>query len=167
MAKINKVYPSFFNGVSQQSPELILDNQCKDMVNCVPSIVEGLTKRPPVNFVTSRDFASYPYMETASVFHTYDRGEDNEEYIMVFTPDFAGFPVLVYNKAGELQTVEYNPEHETQIKDYLANGNLKGLTVQDRTWVFSKDTPVTLDTSVTTPLKENYYKEAYYWLKRG
>ena len=167
MAKINKVYPSFFNGVSQQSPELILDNQCKEMVNCVPSIVEGLTKRPPITYITRRDFASYPFMETASVFHTYDRGEDDEEYIMVSTPDFTGFPVLIYNKAGELQTVEYNTENETAIKNYLANGDLKGLTVQDRTWIFSKATNVTLDTSVTAPLKENYEREAYYWIKRG
>ena len=80
MAKINKVYPAFFNGVSQQTPEFVLDSQCKDMVNCVPDIVTGLTKRPPVKhtktFNTAEghaDFANY------SVFHTYDRGEDAEE----------------------------------------------------------------------------------------
>lgn len=167
MAKINKVYPSFFNGVSQQAPELILDNQCKEMVNCVPDLVQGLQKRPPAKFVARRAFSSFPFMETAKVFHTYDRGEDEEEYIMLETPDLSGNPVQIYNKAGQLMNVEYNAGNATAIKNYLANGNLKGLTVQDRTWVFSKGTTVGLDKSATEPLRSGYAREAFYWIKRG
>lgn len=167
MAKINKVYPPFFNGVSQQSPELVLDNQCKEMINCVPDLVQGLQKRPPLKFVTRRDFATYPEMETARVFHTYDRGEDNEEYIIMETPSDAANPIQVYHKDGTKMNVEYNATHAAQIKAYLAQGNLKGLTVQDRTWIFSKNATVGLDYSATTPLKSNYAREAFYWLKRG
>jgi hypothetical protein len=167
MAKINKVYPPFFNGVSQQNPELVLDNQCREMINCVPNLVQGLQKRPPLKYVTHKDYATYPEMETARVFHTYDRGEGTEEYIIMETTASASEPVQVYNKAGEKMNVEYNPTNEAAVKAYLAHGNLKGLTVQDRTWVFSKDAVVDLDYSVTTPLKSNYTKEAFYWLKRG
>ena len=167
MAKINKVYPPFFNGVSQQNPELVLDNQCREMINCVPNLVQGLQKRPPLKYVTRRDYATYPEMETARVFHTYDRGEGTEEYIIMETTASASEPVQVYNKAGEKMNVEYNPTNEAKVKAYLAHGNLKGLTVQDRTWVFSKDAVVDLDYSVTTPLKANYAREAFYWLKRG
>jgi hypothetical protein len=166
MSKINKVYPAFFNGVSQQSPELVLDNQCKEMVNCIPDIVKGITKRPPLKYVTSRRFDQYPEMENASVFHTYDRGEDDEEYIMVNVDD-ADDPVQVFNKAGEQQTVVYNATHAADIKSYLSGGNLKGLTVQDRTWVFSKNQKVALDYEQTAPLKDTYNYEAFYWLKRG
>lgn len=166
MAKINKVYPAFFNGVSQQSPELVLDNQCKEMVNCIPDIVKGITKRPPVTYVTSRDYATYPEMENASVFHTYDRGEDDEEYIMVNVDDTDN-PVQIFNKAGEPQEVVYNADHETAIKNYLAKGALKGLTVQDRTWIFSKNAVAGLDTSETYPLQPDYKRVAFYWLKRG
>ena len=167
MSKINKVYPPFFNGVSQQKPELTLDNQCKEMVNCVPDLVQGLTKRPPVKYVTSKNFITYPEMETARVFHTYDRGEDDEEYIMLETPSDTNNPIQIYNKAGTQMNVVYDATNAATIKSYLLNGALKGLTVQDRTWIFSKNSTVNLDFSATAPLKANYAKEAYFWIKRG
>lgn len=166
MAKINKVYPAFFNGVSQQSPELVLDNQCKEMVNCIPDIVQGITKRPPLRYVTSRGFDQYPEMENASVFHTYDRGEDDEEYIMVNVDDESA-PVQIFNKAGEQMRVNIPYNKRTEILDYLTSGSLKGLTVQDRTWVFSKNAIVSLDTEGTYPLQPDYTRVAFYWLKRG
>jgi hypothetical protein len=167
MAKINKVYPSFYNGVTQQSPELTLDNQCKDMVNCVPDLVRGLRKRPPALFTTRRDFATYPEMENAKIFHTYDRGEDEEEYILLETLDKADEPIQIFNKAGQKMIVEYTPENAAAIKDYLLHGNLRGLTVQDRTWVVSKNATVSLDYTTTSPLREKYTEEAFLWLKRG
>ena len=166
MPKIHKVYPPFYNGVSQQNPELILDNQCKEMVNCIPSVVEGLLKRPPVNHQKTITFADQPEMATGKVFHTYDRGEDNEEYIFVETSSYDN-PVQVFNLAGEPMNVEYDATHETTIKDYLTNSNLKALTVQDRTWMFSRNALIDIDTTSTFPLKEGYTREAFYWLKRG
>ena len=105
MAKINKEYPSFYNGVTQQSPELTLDNQCKDMVNCVPDLVRGLRKRPPALFTTRRDFATYPEMENAKIFHTYDRGEDEEEYILLETLGKADEPIQIFNKIKMLHSL--------------------------------------------------------------
>ena len=166
MPKIHKVYPAFYNGVSQQKPELILDNQCKEMLNCVPNIVEGLHKRPPVLHKKTLDYVTNPEMEEGKVFHVYDRGEDNEEYIFVETGD-ADNPVAIFNLDGDPMTVVYNTDNETELKDYLANSNLKALTVQDRTWVFSKSAQVGLDYTDTAPLDEDYQKIAYYWLKRG
>ena len=166
MAKINKVYPAFFNGVSQQNPELVLDNQCREMINCIPDIVQGISKRPPVKYVTHRDFATYPEMENASVFHTYDRGEDDEEYIMV-NADSETTPVQIFNKAGEDMRINIPFLKRTEILDYLNNGNLKGLTVQDRTWVYSKNATVGIDTSETYPLQPDYDRVAFYWLKQG
>jgi len=52
MAKVNKVFPSPYNGISEQIPELMLDSQCLDMVNCVPDLILGLSKRPPAIFKT-------------------------------------------------------------------------------------------------------------------
>ena len=166
MAKINKIYPAFFNGVTQQVPELALDNQCREMHNCVPNIVQGLTKRPPVLHTKTQDFVTYPLAETATVFHTYDRGEGVEEYIMRETGS-ATTPVEVFNKAGVQMTVAYTIASEATVKSYLSSGNLKGLTVQDRTWVFSKNSVVSLDYTATTPLSLTYDQVGFYWLKRG
>lgn len=175
MAKINKVYPSFFNGVSEQSPELILDSQCKEMVNCVPDVVKGVSKRPPVEHVLTKTFTDNPELTDASIFHVYDRGEDDEEYIMLDTK-VSNDPVNVYNKSGEKMIVTYDQTNETQIKDYLANSNLKGLTVQDRTWLYSKNVNVALDYDATAPIEvpTGFYPYtvpydwvAYLWIKRG
>ena len=163
MPKINKVYPPFFNGVSQQNPELVLDNQCRQMINCVPDLVTGLQKRPPVKFKSVRDYATYPEMVNAKVFHTYDRGEDNEEYIFLETFDAAD-PLQVFHKDGTKMNVVYN---NATAKAYLSSGALKGLTVQDRTWLFAQNATITLNKSVTTPLQAGYDRIAYFWIKRG
>ena len=70
-------------------------------------------------------------------------------------------------------TITYDPTDEAEIKTYLNLGNLRGLTVQDRTWMFSKNAVVGLDASATSPLSVNtvssadYKHVAYFWLKRG
>lgn len=158
MPKVNKTYPSFYNGVSQQSSELILDNQCRDMVNCIPDLVLGLSKRPPVRYSTS----SGSYLASAKIFHTYDRGEDNEEYIFLQTNVYND-PIHIYNKAGTAMTFT---GITTAIKNYLNSGNLKALTVQDTTYVVNKNTTVTLTNESSAPYS-NYNKIAYYWLKRS
>ena len=161
MAKVNKVYASFYNGVSEQVPELILDTNCKDMVNCLPNIVYGLKKRPPLKFKSN-----LTYRANGKLFHSYDRGEDNEEYLMIATGDYNA-PIEVYNKAGTKLSVVLEAGNEVVIKNYLNGSKLKGMTVQDRTWLFNKDKVVGIDTSTTTPLDASYKKNAYYWLSRG
>lgn len=161
MAKVNKVYASFYNGVSEQVPELILDTNCKDMVNCLPNIVYGLKKRPPLKFKSN-----LTYRANGKLFHSYDRGEDNEEYLMIATGDYTT-PIEVYNKAGTKLSVVLEAGNEAVIKNYLNGSKLKGMTVQDRTWLFNKDKVVGIDTSTTTPLDISYKKNAYYWLSRG
>ena len=161
MPKVNKVYASFYNGVSEQVPELILDTNCKDMVNCLPNIVYGLKKRPPLKFKSN-----LTYRANGKLFHSYDRGEDNEEYLMISTGDYNA-PIEVYNKAGTKLSVVLEAGNEAVIKEYLRGSKLKGMTVQDRTWLFNKDKVVGIDTSTTTPLDASYNKKAYYWLSRG
>ena len=47
MPLISSSIPNLINGVSQQPAALRLASQCEQMVNCMPSPVEGLKKRPP------------------------------------------------------------------------------------------------------------------------
>lgn len=48
MPLISSSIPNLINGVSQQPAALRLASQCEQMVNCMPSPVEGLKKRPPM-----------------------------------------------------------------------------------------------------------------------
>jgi hypothetical protein len=47
MPLISSSIPNLINGISQQPSALRLASQCEQMVNCMPSPVEGLKKRPP------------------------------------------------------------------------------------------------------------------------
>jgi hypothetical protein len=51
MPLISSSIPNLINGVSQQPAALRLASQCEQMVNCMPSPVEGLKKRPPVQHI--------------------------------------------------------------------------------------------------------------------
>ena len=51
MPLISSSIPNLINGISQQPSALRLASQCEQMVNCMPSPVEGLKKRPPAQHV--------------------------------------------------------------------------------------------------------------------
>lgn len=160
--KIHKIYPSFYNGVTEQPPELVLDNQCKEMINCVPDLIKCLHRRPPVTYKQHQTV----FNVGTKIFHTYDRGEDNEEYIFMYTGDY-NTPIQAYNKNGVAMNVVINTTNATAIKNYLSNAKLKALTVQDRTWIVNTNKTVISDTTGQSALAPNYNKVAYYWLKRG
>ena len=48
MPLISSSIPNLINGVSQQPPALRLASQAEQVINCMPSPVEGLKKRPPM-----------------------------------------------------------------------------------------------------------------------
>ena len=47
MPLVTKSIPNLINGVSQQPAALRLASQAETVINCIPSSVEGLKKRPP------------------------------------------------------------------------------------------------------------------------
>ena len=51
MPLISSTIPNLINGVSQQPPALRLASQAESVVNCMPSPVEGLKKRPPMTHI--------------------------------------------------------------------------------------------------------------------
>lgn len=55
MPLINRTISNLFGGVSQQPAGVRLDNQAEEMINCYPSISDGLVKRPPSEFIAVLD----------------------------------------------------------------------------------------------------------------
>lgn len=51
MAIVSSTIPNLINGVSQQPAALRLASQAETVINCMPSPVEGLKKRPPFNHI--------------------------------------------------------------------------------------------------------------------
>lgn len=158
--KIHKVYPPFYNGISEQINELSNDTYCRDMINCVPDIVKGISRRPPLIYKT--DFIK-PH-NTFKLFHSYDKSDRDESYIMFYTGS-AVEPIYVVDSNGVKQNITYKSADNATVKSYLTNPKLKAITVQDRTWVVNTNKVVSLDMTKNTAPSPNYYKTAYYWLK--
>ena len=77
MALVNQVLPGLYGGVSQQTPGLRHDTQVEEMINCYPTVIGGVTKRPPSTIAYNDD--TFP---TDSFIYSYDRGAGNEKYII-------------------------------------------------------------------------------------
>ena len=93
--KIHKVYPPFYNGISEQINELSNDTYCRDMINCVPDIVKGINRRPPLIYKT--DFIKPN--NTFKLFHSYDKSDRDESYIMFYTGSSVE-PIYVVDSNG-------------------------------------------------------------------
>lgn len=158
--KIHKVYPPFYNGISEQINELSNDTYCRDMVNCVPDIVKGISRRPPLIYKT--DFIKPD--NTFKLFHSYDKSDRDESYIMFYTGSDVE-PIYIVDSNGIKQNITYNNVDEATIKSYLTNPKLKAITVQDRTWIVNTNKVVELDMTKNTAPSPDYYKTAYYWVK--
>ena len=159
MPKIQKTFPSPYGGISEQSPELMLDTQCIDMVNCVPDVVLGLQRRNGTKVQTALPEGVYN-----KIFHFYDRGEGDERYFFTLTGNSAN-PIRIFDISGDEKVVSYTDI--TSINNYLGTtkDNLKAITVQDRTFILNKSKIV--QQNITDALNFFYDRPAYYWLSRS
>lgn len=158
MPKILKTFPSPYGGVSQQSTELMLDQQCLEMVNCVPDIVVGTQRRNGLNYKAI-------IKNSSNIFHFYDRGEGNEQYFTSLTGSPTS-PIAVNDITGSAKTITYNTD-VIVIDTYLGTDKtvLKAITVQDRTFIVNTSKTVGMNI-IDTP-NNLYDRTAYYWLSRS
>lgn len=158
MPKILKTFPSPYGGVSQQSTELMLDQQCLEMANCVPDIVVGTQRRNGLNYKATLNSSS-------NIFHFYDRGEGNEQYFISLT-GVTTSPIAVNDIIGSEKTITYTTD-VSDINTYLGTDKtvLKAITVQDRTFIVN--TSKTVGISIIDTPNNLYDRTAYYWLSRS
>lgn len=159
MSLIQKTFPSPYGGISEQSVELMLDQQCIDMVNCVPDVVLGLQRRNGTQYM-AKGLAG----TADKTFHFYDRGEGDERYFFILT-GIPASPLAVMDINGVVKTVTY--DNATTVSTYLGSdiSTIKGLTVQDRTFLLNKSKVVTTNVVDTPDIL--YNRPAYYWLSRS
>ena len=79
MANITQTIHSLASGISQQPDEQKIPGQVKDMVNALPDVTQGLTKRPAGKFVASLSDGSNNSTANGRWFHYYR--DENEQYI--------------------------------------------------------------------------------------
>ena len=157
MGLVNQTLPGLYNGVSQQPDELRLDTQVSEMINCHPSLVQGLHKRnPSVALATDNTVTSDAFI------HVYDRGAGDEQYIINVKDGY----YKVYDEAG------------TQAQDWVANSYLSvpagtaprdafsAVTVGDTTFIVNKTKTVAMDAATDDNGDPSWDQNFYYWVKR-
>tara|TARA_B100000683_G_C12509522_1_gene560154 strand:- start:2282 stop:4639 length:2358 start_codon:yes stop_codon:yes gene_type:complete len=142
MSMISSAIPNLVQGISQQSPALRLSSQAELQENAFPSLVEGLHKRPPLEFVT--EMKSTP--TTGNFSHLINR--DTVERYFVFIN--ASNQIEVYDLAGNQKTVNY-PNGTSYLTTSSPTTAFRAVTIADYTVIVNTEQTVSMS-SQTSPV---------------
>ena len=128
MALINRSISNMYNGVSQQPPSIRLPSQAEEQENALSSVVYGVEKRPPTQYVAKINSRT----DTDSYIHTINRDVDNQFVVVVINGD-----LFVYDIDGTAQTVSF-PDGKGYLTATNPMDDFACVTVADYTFVVNK-----------------------------
>ena len=140
MGMISSAIPNLIQGVSQQSPTLRLSSQAELQVNAFPSLVEGLQKRPPLEYV-----AKISDSETTGSFTHLINRDVNERYFIFIN---ASNQVSIYDLAGNQKTVAY-PNGTAYLNSTTPAADFRAVTVADYTFIVNSTQTTAMETALT------------------
>ncbi len=139
---VNNAIPNLINGVSQQPETLRLSSQSTAQENGYSSVVEGLRKRPPTEFVKKIKSSTV----SNAFIHTINR-DANERYVVIITDD----NLEVYTLDGVQKTVvDAVGSFGTYIDDSDPKSNFEAVTIADYTFIINKNKTTALSGSATS-----------------
>ena len=143
-AVVSQSIPNFLNGISQQTPTQRSVNQGEEQINLQNNIVDGLSKRPPFEYLATLD-ATNAYPNTTK-FWSIQRDKANQ-YLVAF---YNG-GVKVWDTAGNAKAVTI-----ASGSSYLTSTNpisdFRMVNIADYTFLANNSVTVTADTN-TSPAK--------------
>tara|TARA_B100000575_G_scaffold285786_1_gene281579 strand:+ start:839 stop:3193 length:2355 start_codon:yes stop_codon:yes gene_type:complete len=140
MSMISSAIPNLVQGVSQQSPSLRLSSQAEVQENAFPSLVEGLQKRPPLEFLAEMRST------TTSGNFTHLINRDTTERYFVFIN--ASNQIEVYDLAGNAKTVTY-PNGTSYLASSNPAADFRAVTVADYTFIVNTTQTVAMNTATS------------------
>ncbi|MGE0175242.1 MAG: hypothetical protein AB7T49_20825 [Oligoflexales bacterium] len=141
MPLVSGSIPNLINGVSQQPAPIRLPSQCEEQINGYSSVVEGLKKRPPLEFV-----AKLNSLQVGNAFiHTINR-DSTERYVVIITDE----DLKVYDLAGVQKTVTF-PNGTAYLDAAVPSTSFRTVTIADYTFVVNLTKTVTF-TSNKSPI---------------
>ena len=158
MATITQTIPNLTQGISQQPDEYKIPGQVKDMVNSLPDISQGLTKRPAGKFVASLSDGSNNSTTNGRWFHYYR--DENEQYIGQIAQN--GVVKMWDCLTGAEKTVVNAIGNNTYLT-HTNDEDIQTLTLNDFTYLNNRSITTEMDTT-TEPLG-NFQKEIFIELK--
>ena len=146
MSVVSTSIPNLVNGISQQNPTQRNITQAEAQVNAQSSIVKGLTKRPPLEFIANIS-ANQAYSTNTAV-HPFIRDGNNQYLITVYNGG-----IKVFNLSGTEQNTTVSSG-----SSYLASTNpkedFKFVSVGDYTFILNKSIKPAM-AATTTAAKVN------------
>ncbi|MGD9727132.1 MAG: hypothetical protein AB7V39_12175 [Nitrospiraceae bacterium] len=125
MPLVSGSIPNLINGVSQQPAPIRLPSQCEEQINGYSSVVEGLKKRPPLEFV-----AKLNSLQVGSAYiHTINR-DSTERYVVIITDE----DLKVYDLAGVQKTVTFT-NGTAYLDAAVPSTSFRAVTIADYTFV--------------------------------
>ncbi|BAQ94046.1 tail tubular protein B [uncultured phage_MedDCM-OCT-S28-C10] len=130
MSVVSSSIPNLINGISEQNPTQRNLNQAETQVNAQSSIVKGLTKRPPLEWVSN--LLSSQVFSTNTAIHPFIRDNNNQYIIAAYNGG-----IKAYELDGTSKTVTIS-----NGSSYLATTNPKDdykfVSVADTTFILNK-----------------------------
>ena len=148
MAVVSQTIPNFLNGISQQTPTQRGVNQGTDQLNMANSIVSGLSRRPPLEYIATVNTNLFP---NTSKFWGIQRDHDSE-----FMCLFYNGGVKVYNTAGVEQTVSY-PDGTSYLVTTDPHEDFKMVNIADYTFMANRSILPTADSTLSPAKIEHFY----------
>ncbi len=149
MAVVSQSIPNFLNGISQQTPTQRGINQGEDQVNCSNSVVDGLSKRPPLEYVATLD-ASNLLPNTAKTW-SIQRDESNR-----YITSFYNGGIKVYDLDGNSKTVNF-PDGTSYLTSTNPKEDFKMVNIADYTFVVNKSIVPIADSTTSAAKVEHFY----------
>ena len=153
MATITQTIPSLYQGISESPDEQKLPGQVRNAVNVVPDIIDGLSKRPGLEFVKTLSNVS-----SDGCWFNYYRDENEGSYIGQTARDGT---VRVWRcNDGQEMTITETSSPATYLT-HTTDADIQALTINDSTFLCnrSKTVAMTSATAVTKPDQYSAYVE--------
>lgn len=157
MPLVSTTVSNLISGVSQQPAPQRLRTSCEEMINAYPSVVAGLQKRPPTEFVGPLN-TSVADDDTTAV-HIINRDFD-ERYIVIG----GSGDLEVYDVDGVKKTVNF-PDGKSYLPTTDMWKKLRFVTVADTTFVLNTEKYVS--TNLVTDTRANPSATASVFIKRA
>tara|TARA_X000001382_G_scaffold53835_1_gene36722 strand:- start:755 stop:3460 length:2706 start_codon:yes stop_codon:yes gene_type:complete len=164
MPTVTQTIPNFYQGISQQPDEQKIPGQVRNAENVIPDIVDGLSKRPGLEFV--KTLAGVP--TDGTWFHYY---RDEVEGSYVGKVSTSGTVSMWKCSDGSSVSVSVNDSAGTYLAHSAGSNDIQALTVKDTTFLLNRsvvtemlDSPVSpsnVDNPVYVELKQVQPRRSY------
>ena len=156
MPLISDTIPQFFNGVSQQAPNLRRKDQLEDQVNCWSSISDGVIPRPPTNHLAKISASSLGNVAV----HTINRDVDNRFKVIIKNGS-----IQVFDIDGTEMTVTY-PAGTGYLTSTDPKSDFEAFTIKDFTFILNKSVTTAKELKAAVSLPSGFSTSTQYFVRK-